>query len=240
MDLLGSILDSMDKPPTLGDKQKILIKKQKEDFEKRQAKEREDLKKFREQIEERINKFIQDPVEQKFKFKPMEKVHRSIVHDIADVAGLTAFSFGEEEVDRYVMLFKKEFAPTDDELLAYRKGEDWTPEKAKEVARLKELTKQAEEEEARSKPVTVVPNSNYKDKYEKLIGRESAKDAARIATPNRQFGFVPSENKKDQRSIEQTLADLRAKKKQKVHEQEDCGVGSSAPDGTTSAPDGTT
>lgn len=28
-------------------------------------------------------------------------------HDVADVAGLTAFSFGEEEVDRYVMVFKK-------------------------------------------------------------------------------------------------------------------------------------
>ena len=28
-------------------------------------------------------------------------------HDVAEIAGLTTFSFGEEEVDRYVMLFKK-------------------------------------------------------------------------------------------------------------------------------------
>lgn len=28
-------------------------------------------------------------------------------HEVADVAGLTSFSFGQEEIDRYVMLWKK-------------------------------------------------------------------------------------------------------------------------------------
>ena len=28
-------------------------------------------------------------------------------HDVAEIAGLITFSFGEDEVDRYVMLFKK-------------------------------------------------------------------------------------------------------------------------------------
>lgn len=28
-------------------------------------------------------------------------------HDVAEVAGLTSFSFGEDEESRYVMLFKK-------------------------------------------------------------------------------------------------------------------------------------
>lgn len=32
------------------------------------------------------------------------------------------------------------------------------------------------------------------------------------------FFLVPSENKKDNRSIEQTMADIRAKKKQKLAE----------------------
>ena len=31
----------------------------------------------------------------------------------------------------------QEFAPSDEELSAYRKGEDWDPEKAKELVRLK-------------------------------------------------------------------------------------------------------
>ena len=59
-------------------------------------------------------------------------------HEIAETAGLLAHSFGEDEVDRYVMLFKKvcrdhlvltmmylsqEYAPSDEELQALRKGE---------------------------------------------------------------------------------------------------------------------
>lgn len=218
-DLLGSILNSMDKhkPPQTGDKEKQMMKKQKHDLEKRQAREKERLKKFREKIENDMNKFIQDPDKQKIKFDTMDKVGRQIVHDVADIAGLTAFSFGEDEVDRYVMIFKKEFAPSDDELQAYRNGEEWNVEKAKEVARLKQLKKEEEENDQKSaKEESSNPVSS--ERLEKRMGREAAKDAERIITPNRQFGFVSSENKKDQRSIEQTLADIRARKKQKTEQ----------------------
>ena len=46
-------------------------------------------------------------------------------------------------------------------------------------------------------------------------GKEVAKDAAKITEINKSYGLVPRENKKDNRSIEQTLNDIRAKKKQK-------------------------
>ena len=36
-----------------------------------------------------------------------------------------------------LVYFRQEFAPTDDELAAYRKGEDYDPEKAKEAAKQK-------------------------------------------------------------------------------------------------------
>lgn len=90
----------------------------------------------------------------------------SLRHDVAEVAGLTSFSFGEDEESRYVMLFKKvrvlwnpvldlktiflvfymtdgkmllwqEFAPSDEELEAYRKGEEWDPKLAEQRRRLK-------------------------------------------------------------------------------------------------------
>ncbi|KAG1669157.1 Sperm-associated antigen 7 [Nymphon striatum] len=217
-DLLGSILSSMDKPPSLlNEKQKVAMKKQKEMMETQKLKEKEKMNIFREKIEKRIGSFIKDSSLQKYKFEPMDKVPRSVVHDAVDVAGLTAFSFGEEEVNRYVMIFKKEFAPCDDELAAYRRGEEWNPEKHKALMKQLELEKSLEEqEELKRKLENRVPNSDYKDKYEKWIGKESAKDAAKITTPNKQFGNVPSENKRDQRSIEQTLADIRAKKKQKI------------------------
>lgn len=214
--LTCSILNSMDKPPTVGDKQKKLLQKQRDEHQKREAEEKEKLRKFRDQVEDKINKFIQDPEKQKYKFAPMAKVHRTIIHDVADIAGLTAFSFGEEEVDRYVMIFKKEFAPSDDELAAYRKGEEWDPEKAKAAARQRELAAAALAEQAKQSSQESAPQTDYHEKYEKLLGRESGKDAAKITTPNKQFGFVPSQNKKDVRTIEQALADIRAKKKQKT------------------------
>jgi ribosome biogenesis protein ENP2 len=37
---------------------------------------------------------------------------------VAEVAGVPAFSIGEEGIDRHVMIFKREFAPSDDELAA--------------------------------------------------------------------------------------------------------------------------
>ncbi|KAG0414319.1 hypothetical protein HPB47_008517 [Ixodes persulcatus] len=150
------------------------------------------------QVEDRINRFIQNPEKQKHKFEPMSKVHRTIIHDVADIAGLTAFSFGEEEVDRYVMVFKKEFAPLDDELAAYRKGEEWDPEKAKAVARQKELAAAALAEQDKESSRGSTPQTDYHEKYEKLLGRESGKDAAKITTPNKQFGFEKGRKEEDQ------------------------------------------
>lgn len=40
-----------------------------------------------------------------------------------------------------------------------------------------------------SKCETFVPHSNYKDKYEHLIGKVAAKDAAQATTANKSYGF---------------------------------------------------
>ena len=53
----------------------------------------------------------------------------------------------------------------------------------------RELERKVEEEEAAKKPKNFVPNSNYKEKYEHLIGREAAKEAARKTQTNKQYGF---------------------------------------------------
>ncbi|PNF29093.1 hypothetical protein B7P43_G12613 [Cryptotermes secundus] len=189
MDLLGSILNSMDKPPSFSNKQRSLMKKHKEEILKKQREEKEKLKAFRETIEENINKFLQDESLQKHKFEPMEQVYRSIVRDVAEVAGVPAFSIGEEGIDRHVMIFKPEFAPSDDELAALRRGEEWDPEKAKLLAQKQELERKEEEERALKTPKDFVPSSNYRAKYEHLIGREAAKEAARKTQTNKQYGF---------------------------------------------------
>lgn len=56
-------------------------------------------------------------------------------HDVAEDAGMSAFSFGEEGVDRYMIVYKKEYLPSDDELTTLRNGEEWSEEKGKEIVR---------------------------------------------------------------------------------------------------------
>ncbi|KAL0117792.1 hypothetical protein PUN28_008884 [Cardiocondyla obscurior] len=215
MDLLGSILKSMDKPPSVNEKQKAFIKKQQEEIQKRQKVEAEKLKIFRQKAEEKINKFLQDDNIKEYKFPAMDQIHRSIIHDIAEVASVLAYSFGEEGVDRYIMIFKREHAPSEDQLSTLRKGEEWNEEVAKRLKEERERKAKEEKEYAnsRKRKENFVPNSFYKDKYQHLIGKEAALEAAKKTEANSSYGCVPSENKKDQRSIEQTLADIRAKKR---------------------------
>lgn len=46
---------------------------------------------------------------------------------------MLAYSFGEEEVDRYIMIFKKDSPPTEDELNALRNGQEWNDDIAKRL-----------------------------------------------------------------------------------------------------------
>jgi len=60
-------------------------------------------------------------------------------------------------------------------------------------------------------------------KYEKQLGVIAInKDSAKSTQDqNRKYGFVNSEQKKDKRTIEETLADIRKRKKQKTEEESD-------------------
>lgn len=217
MDLLGSILDSMEKPPAVTEKQKEEMKRQKMAMKKKQEEERDMLRKFREKVQRHITDFLADQNRLRLKYPPMEQVFRAVIHEVSEEAGVTSLSFGQEGVDRYIMLFKKEFPPCDDEIAVLRSGEEWTEEKRKEIAAQREKERlDAIEDEVRRKKKKVekfVPNSNYTKKYEHLIGTEVAKEAAKVTQTNKQYGFVPSENKKDHRSIEETLADIKRKKR---------------------------
>lgn len=43
-------------------------------------------------------------------------------------------SFGDEDVDRYIVVYKKDFGPSEDEVYARRNGQQWNAETAKEYA----------------------------------------------------------------------------------------------------------
>ncbi|XP_063302147.1 sperm-associated antigen 7 [Pelobates fuscus] len=226
-DLLGSILSSMERPPQVGDQEsRRKAREQAARLKKMQEHEKRQKVEFRKRMEKEISDFIQDSTQTKRKFNPMSKIERSILHDVVEVAGLTSFSFGDDEESRYVMIFKKEFAPSDEELDAYRKGEEWDPIKAEEKKRLKEQAQKEAEEDAMRAPSSINPTTDYKDKYSHLIGKIAAKDAAHTLQANKAYGCVPVANKRDTRSIEEAMNEIRAKKRLKA-EDGDTALGNS-------------
>ncbi|MBN3301458.1 SPAG7 protein, partial [Amia calva] len=194
-------------------------------MKKMQEEEKKKKVEFRKRMEKEVSDFIQDSSLQKKRYAPMGKIERSILHDVVEVAGLTSFSFGEDEESRYVMIFKKEFAPCDEELEWYRRGEEWDPKKAEEKRQQKEQAAREQQGSGQTdRPPS--PSSNYRDKYSHLIGTSAAKDAAHTLQANSTYGCVPVANKRDTRSIEEAMNEIRAKKRQKK-EGEESGGGSS-------------
>jgi hypothetical protein len=103
-------------------------------------------------------------------------------HEICESSGLTAHSFGQEEVDRHVVAFKE--TPSDQELLAMRRGDEFDPtlvvavatndeEECSQVRSVKRKHLQQHQEPTAS--------GDYLHKYEKHLGGSLrvAKDAAR-------------------------------------------------------------
>ncbi|KAK1339735.1 hypothetical protein QTO34_018290 [Cnephaeus nilssonii] len=151
-------------------------------------------------MEKEVSDFIQDSGQIKKKFQPMNKTEKSILHDVVEVAGLTSISFGEDDECHYVRIFKKEFAPSDEELDSYHSGEEWDPQEAEDKRKLEELTQRQGEEAAQQGPVV--------DKYSHLIGKGAAKDAAHMLQANKTYGCVPVANKRDTGSTEEAMNEI--------------------------------
>lgn len=111
-------------------------------------------------------------------------------YDVAEVANVLAYSFGEEGVDRYIMIFKKEHPPSEDQLSTLRRGEEWNEEVAKRLKeeRERKVKEETEYAKSRKRKENFVPNSYYKDKYQHLIGKEAALEAARKTEANSSYG----------------------------------------------------
>jgi len=187
---------------------------------------KKETKRFTTEVEQKVTKFLQDE-ETRLKFPPMDKFHRQIVYDISETAGLIVNGFGREDKSegRYIMLFKKSHPPSDYEMNCYRKNKSWSEEKEKqEKIRIEKLKKQQDlsalttnnSRKRQKKPPQ--EQDKYKEKYKGIIGTLSAKAAAQVTTANQSFGMVPSDLKRDQRSIEETMLEIAAKKKRKMNE----------------------
>ena len=79
----------------------------------------------------------------------------------------TVHSFGVEDVDRHVVIWRKEFAPCEDELEAIKQGIEYDPVvSAREKYEASKRQKQEEEEEKKRAKgeKKFVPRTNYKAK----------------------------------------------------------------------------
>lgn len=85
---------------------------------------------------------------------------------------MVGISFGQEGLDRYIVVYKKEYSPTEDEVNSRKDGDDqWNDEIAKNYAINREHTKLLEIENSKKTEERAPPTSNYKDKYVHLIGK---------------------------------------------------------------------
>lgn len=118
---------------------------------------------------------------------------------MAEVANVLAYSFGEEGVDRYIMVFKREHVPSEDQLYILRRGEEWNEEVAKKLKeeRERKIKEEAEYAKSTKRKENFVPNSYYKDKYQHLIGKEAALEAARKTEANSSYGYGEYINKEN-------------------------------------------
>uniref|UniRef100_A0A182KGS0 R3H domain-containing protein n=1 Tax=Anopheles christyi TaxID=43041 RepID=A0A182KGS0_9DIPT len=219
MDLLGSILGSMDKPPAKQKTDKNMYEKQKKEYESMKNKQREELNRFRSYVEERLGRFMKDDNRHYLEFQSLDQVHRSIVHDISETAGLSGMSFGMEG-ERYIVVYKKEHLPCEDEMMARKNGEVWNKEIAAQYAerrRIEQLKQSNDKNESHEKSVENIKLvSTCNKKYLHLFGEDANLEVVQKTQINRSYGYVPSANKKDVRSIEQTMADIQAKKRLKT------------------------
>lgn len=213
----------MQKPPSASEAQKNAAKKQKEALEKKQKEEKHMLHKFRKRVEDKISDFIKDGSKPYLQFEAMDQTYRAIIRDVSEIAGVQVFSFGQDGIDRYCVVYTKEKGPSEDELTVRRAGGIWDDEKAVKMAqervdreKLAALESEEEKNRKRKRGKEELSGTFYKQKYAHLIGQEAAIDAAHKTNVNKNYGEVPSENKKDQRSIEQTMADIKAKKMKKA------------------------
>lgn len=223
MNFLDSILNNMEKPPTIK-KPEIKDKEKREKFEK-MMKDREELVKkqkqilsdFRSNFERKLHSFLSTPINEddpkttKLSSKPMDRIYRTIVHEVCeDHEDLVAFSFGTEDIDRHCEIYKRGYEPCEEEIRALKAGVEYKPSTTNK------------EEQDDSDPECGHSSGGRRSKKkpsDKDIALGSLRvESAQAVVPGKQYGFVPVANKTDLRSVEQVIDDRRKLKKQKLNE----------------------
>eukprot|EP00735_Rhodelphis_limneticus_P006432 TRINITY_DN18844_c0_g1::TRINITY_DN18844_c0_g1_i1::g.1540::m.1540 TRINITY_DN18844_c0_g1::TRINITY_DN18844_c0_g1_i1::g.1540 ORF type:complete len:222 (+),score=5.73,sp/O75391/SPAG7_HUMAN/27.22/2e-08,R3H/PF01424.17/4.2e-10,R3H/PF01424.17/3.3e+03,Calmodulin_bind/PF07887.6/0.062 TRINITY_DN18844_c0_g1_i1:28-666(+) len=119
-------------------------------------------------------------------FEICDKLHRGIIHIAAESLNLVSFSIGIDEVDKRVLVYKKEHAPS-----------------AEEIDRLKKVSKGIIEEQSKPQQVQATPPSPKR--------RKAKRKAEENEEPPAEFIQLYGK-KRDLRTVEECMLDLKRSK----------------------------
>lgn len=86
-------------------------------------------------------------------------------HDVAETASLVALSFGEEEVDRHVIVFRQHTVPSEPELACMRRNEPYVP-----LPEDEESEEEDDDDERQKNKSKKKSQPEYLQKYQKHLG----------------------------------------------------------------------
>lgn len=113
----------------------------------------------------------------------------SIIEDAE--AGLVAHSFGREEAERHVMVFKEGDVPCDSEMFALKRGEPYVPASTSEGPEDDSSVKEEEDTPKKLRRNKNAPPPDYLQKYQKHLGQLKFDKEAAVkaqADSNRSYG----------------------------------------------------
>lgn len=165
-------------------------------------------------IQNKVADFLKNDKVSTMQFPPMEKVFRSVINEACEEAanGLICHTFGRE--DRYVIVYKNPPSELELEARRYYDYKQWSKEIEAEFKKKKEEQLIIETEISNTGSEETEDHSKAAKKT-KLVHLECE---AISTNPNRSFGMVSSDLKKDKRTVEQTLNDLQERKRLKTQQ----------------------
>eukprot|EP00052_Salpingoeca_macrocollata_P019286 m.159799 g.159799 ORF g.159799 m.159799 type:complete len:237 (+) comp20919_c0_seq2:723-1433(+) len=221
MSFLADLLNEQEAP--VRSKEEIDREKRKREIvRQRLAKEEEEMEKFREKIWKELKGFVASEGQQVYTaFGPMEGPFRAVVHEVSKELELVSHGFGQEGLDRKVVVFKKASAPPPDLIVKVDRNLSYSECMLKiEVLKKRQASGAAGDIQADPDAGKVAPKKMSSKEKQERKRKQQDFDASFAAVPTApsRVGLVSLAQRQDRRTVEETLKDLKERKKKQTEE----------------------
>jgi len=218
MSFLDNLLASVKAPPgpNAGDIARSKVRRESE--KKRLAAQKKVADDHESMVWKRVQAFIKDKDATVLKLKVMDRTQRAIAHEVCGTHNLASAAFGEEDVNRGIVCFKKGAGPTDEDLALLDRNlsyEDSLRDLEKRKAERKRLEewKKGNADAPRRPPVKVAASG----KREMLMN--PALMQAQVIKASGSYGMVPQHMRNDKRSVDDVERERQAKRKKRTSQE---------------------